>query len=96
MICEGFRILNSTFLLYVETNFRFTVVKWECFLLENSGDWYIYSTHKLLKMYTYYRILLLLFKRFFDVDHFKILYCVCHNIASVLCFGVLATRHVGS
>lgn len=45
MICEGFRILNSTFLLYVETNFRFTVVKWECFLLENSGDWYIYSTY---------------------------------------------------
>ena len=27
---------------------------------------------------------------FFDVDHFKNLYLICFNIASVLCFGFLA------
>ena len=26
-------------------------------------------------------------RRFFDVDHFKSLYWICYNIASVLCFG---------
>ena len=44
-------------------------------------------------------LLLLLFKTFFlflDVDHFKSLYLLCDNIASVLCFGFLATRPVGS
>ena len=32
------------------------------------------------------------FKDFFDVDHFKSLYWICYNIASVLCFGFLAWR----
>ena len=31
----------------------------------------------------------------FYVDHFKNLYWICYNIASVLCFGFLALRHVG-
>ena len=31
-----------------------------------------------------------------DVDHFKSLYCVCYNIASVLCFGLWALTCVGS
>ena len=35
-------------------------------------------------------------KLFFTVDHFKSLYWICYNIASVLCFGFLATRHVRS
>ena len=36
------------------------------------------------------------FKDFFDVDHFKSLYFICYNIASVLQrFGFLAARHVG-
>ena len=30
------------------------------------------------------------------MDHLKSLYCTCYNIASVLCFGFLATRHVES
>ena len=33
---------------------------------------------------------------FFNVDHFKSLYWICYNIASVLCFVSLAMRHVGS
>ena len=33
---------------------------------------------------------------FFDVDYFKSLYWLCYNIAPVLCFGFLATRHVRS
>ena len=33
---------------------------------------------------------------FFDVDHFKRLCAICHNIASVLCFDFLAKRHVKS
>ena len=33
---------------------------------------------------------------FFNVDHFKILYWICYNIASVVCFGFLALRHMGS
>ena len=32
----------------------------------------------------------------FDVGYFKTLCWICHNIASVLCFGFLAARHVGS
>ena len=36
-----------------------------------------------------------LFKRFFDMDHFS-LYWICYSIASVLYFGFLAVRHVGS
>ena len=32
----------------------------------------------------------------FEVDHFKSLYWIFYNTASVLCFGFLATRHVGS
>ena len=32
----------------------------------------------------------------FDMDHFKSLYWICYNIASVPCFGFLAVRHVGS
>lgn len=42
---------------------------------------------------------LLIFKFFFfslDVDHFLSVYCICYNITSVLCFGFLTTRHVGS
>jgi hypothetical protein len=35
-------------------------------------------------------------KGFFNVDHFKSLYGICYNIASVLCYGFLASRHVGS
>ena len=35
-------------------------------------------------------------KNFFDVDHFWSLYWICYNTASVLCFGYLATSHVGS
>ena len=31
---------------------------------------------------------------FFNVDHFKNLYWVCYNIASISCFGFLATRHL--
>ena len=34
--------------------------------------------------------------RFFDMDHFKSLYWICYNIASVLGFGFWATGHVGS
>ena len=33
---------------------------------------------------------------FFDVDHFKTLYWIYFNVVSVLCFGFLAVRHVGS
>ena len=32
---------------------------------------------------------------FFDVDHFKNLYWICHNIAFVLCFGLLAPEACG-
>ena len=35
-------------------------------------------------------------KIFFNVDHFKSRYWICYNIASVVCFGFLALRHVGS
>ena len=35
-------------------------------------------------------------KIFFDVDHFKSLYWICYHIVSVLCFGCLIERHVGS
>ena len=38
----------------------------------------------------------LFFFFFFDVDHFKILYLICCNIASVLCFDFLAARNIGS
>ena len=44
-------------------------------------------------------IFLLIFLKnnfFFDVDHFSGLYWICYNIASVLSFGVLATRHAES
>ena len=27
---------------------------------------------------------------------FKVFYCICYNIASILCFGFLTMRHVGS
>ena len=33
---------------------------------------------------------------FFDVGHFLRLYLICYHIASVLYFGCLAMRHVGS
>ena len=33
---------------------------------------------------------------FFNMGHFKTLYCTCYNIVSVLCFGFLATRHAES
>ena len=33
---------------------------------------------------------------FFDVGHFKSLDYICYNIAYVLCFGVLAVKHMGS
>ena len=33
---------------------------------------------------------------FFNLHHFKSLYWICYNIASVLCFGLLAGRHGGS
>ena len=36
------------------------------------------------------------FKDFFDVGHFKSLYWICYSIASVLCFGFFAPRHVWS
>ena len=31
----------------------------------------------------------------FNVDPFKSLYWICYNIAPVLCFGFLASMHVG-
>ena len=42
--------------------------------------------------------LLLSFKDFFflNVDHFKSLFWICYNIASVMCFGVLATGDLRS
>ena len=33
---------------------------------------------------------------FFNVSHFKSLYWICYNIVSVVCSGLLATRHMGS
>ena len=43
-------------------------------------------------------LLLLSFKDFFflNVDHFKSLFWICYNIASVVCFGVLATGDLRS
>ena len=35
-------------------------------------------------------------KTFFDMDHFKILYWICYNIAFVLFFCFLSTMHVES
>ena len=35
-------------------------------------------------------------KKFFYMDHFKILYWICYNIASVLCFGFLAMTYEAS
>ena len=35
-------------------------------------------------------------KIFLNVDHLKTLYWICYNTASVLCFGVLAMKHVGT
>ena len=34
-------------------------------------------------------------KNFFNVDHYKILYWICHNIVSVLHFDFLAMKGVG-
>ena len=42
----------------------------------------IYKWHGPVKLY------MLLFLRFFWFDHFQILYWICYNIASVLCFGI--------
>ena len=37
------------------------------------------------------------FKISLDVDHFFLsFFLICYNIPSVLCFGFLASRHVGS
>ena len=36
-----------------------------------------------------------IFKYFFDLDHFLKPLLNCYNIASVLCVGFLAARHVG-
>ena len=33
---------------------------------------------------------------FSDMDHFESLYWICDSIASLLCFGILALKHVGS
>ena len=33
---------------------------------------------------------------FFDVNHFESLSWICYNVASVLCSGFLARRHLGS
>ena len=44
-----------------------------------------------------YIILLKYFKRFFfDMNHFKVFIEFVTIFASVLCFGVLTARHVGS
>ena len=40
---------------------------------------------------------ILFFKHFFfSVEHFKSLYWICYNTASVLCFGFLNSKYMGS
>ena len=53
--------------------------------------WYPYS----LSLFFFF-LIALIFLKIFDVDHFKSLSWIFYNIASVLCFGFLASRHVGS
>ena len=51
--------------------------------------WFTFLVTMSLKMCIFWKI-------FFNVDHFQSLYWIHYNIASVVCFLFLVTRHVGS
>jgi len=60
---------------------------------------FISPTHHLLQpqIWSFLCIFFLMSENIFILpSFFKNLYWICYNIASVLCFGFLATRHVGS
>ena len=60
-------------------------------------DSVILNSHLCTQHYGYFpSIHTYFFKDYFYVDHFKNLHWICYNIASVLCFGFLTRRHVGS
>ena len=60
------------------------------FLRNSKGEIHLMLVVLFIFSYTFFK------RFFFFVDHFlKSLYWICYNIASVLCFGFLATRHVG-